>query len=395
MFEMAEMASTELAVPKVVPDIFPPFTDDEEPTESTADDNAVDLSEEMVIEEMPAASPTSARAHGVERHPHHPRRRRAGGDDQLGGHAATGGRAGAAVPPPPERPSPAPPRRSATSPRTGCRALGACSAPTPSWGWRNRRSRRRGPPGPLERLRGRAPGRGPACRWISRSRWPCRPGSPTSWPAPSPAPGDAGGTQAGDRHYWRDQMALASDELAAGKEEGLAGPALAARAVAAARACEQAAQPRRPALLRGGAGARSRLPAGAARPLAPARAGRPRRGGARAAGRAGRAAGDERPAYDTLLAEADGGEAVAARGAPPGRWPRPIGPCAPQAPGEAAGAGAAGRASGARWAPRCWPRRRGCASWPGREPAAAALRARRAASMPATSRWRSGSCAGR
>src|SRR5687768_11600660 len=51
-FEMGEMASTELAVPKVMPDIFPPFSDEEGSTDPTATDHAVDLSEEMVIEEM-------------------------------------------------------------------------------------------------------------------------------------------------------------------------------------------------------------------------------------------------------------------------------------------------------------------------------------------------------
>ena len=53
-----------------------------------------------------------------------------------------------------------------------------------------------------------------------------------------------GATTAGERHYWRDQLAFWTDELAASKEEGeLSGPALALRAVTAARAAEQAGQP--------------------------------------------------------------------------------------------------------------------------------------------------------
>ena len=61
-FEMGEMASVELAVPKVLPDIFPPFSDDEAVTDPTAADHAVDLSEEMVIDEMPSSMPTASLA---------------------------------------------------------------------------------------------------------------------------------------------------------------------------------------------------------------------------------------------------------------------------------------------------------------------------------------------
>jgi tetratricopeptide (TPR) repeat protein len=309
MAEMAEAVSTDLPVPRVVvPEIFPPFSDEDSATDPTAV-HKTDLSDEMMMEEMPAAAPTAtvpAESSGILIIP----------DVEALVAMTTAAPASPPVsvrlptpiPPPPERPEPSPAEPAPAPAADGLPELAGLFNADAILGIE-------------EAAEGHSTG---AAANVFEAEPPVEEPVALDLPFPVALPAWApdelaralGGTQsttlstpATDRHYWRDQVALAGDELAAAKEEKVSAPALAHLAVAAARACEQAGQldgaqrlyeeavthdpdclPALRALLRlrpPGS------PSEAARDWLTALA---------------RVSEDERPAYDTLLAEAAGAE---------------------------------------------------------------------------------------
>jgi hypothetical protein len=308
-FEMAEIASTEIAVPKVLPEIFPPFAMGDEPeTEPTAAD--------VSNTGMPSSAPMAAapmESSGILIIPD---------IDALA--AMTHAPTDITPPPLPVRlPPPAPPERPESSEAARLRNLttdglpelsGLFSAESILGVEEDLAERPAGPPTNIFEVP-------PPAEEPLPLDLPFRVAPPLWSPdelarrfANAQAP--AVGTSAGDRHYWREAAALLGDEVTASKDEGLAGPVLAASAVAAARAAEQAGHPEMAARLYDDALAHDAacLPAlrGQLRLREP--------GALTSAARdklaaLASASGDERPAYDTLLAEAAGDDLMSAEGA--------------------------------------------------------------------------------